>query len=357
MRFPMHIMTDMLKWQAKNWWRGERRYPYVLMLEPLHTCNLACLGCSPERYSGDLKDRLSLAQCIKRSMKPAPRWSRSAAASRRSIRSWPSSSMRIIARQRHIYLCTNGILLERFYAKGRPHKRLSINVHLDGMRETHDMVVDRAGVFDKAIEMIREGKRLGYAVCTNTTVYRETSMEEIEDMCSLLDRPRHRRHPALPRLPLREAGRRSLHVSRRDPPQVPPRPRAGQALPDLVDADVPAVRRRSARLSVHALGQPDPHAEGLERAPATSSRAATIGPGRSSGAAWIGTTGSRAATRAARTASCTPASNRRSCASSARARATCWRWRAGICRPRRVRPASHRGAARWFRRSPSSTGR
>ena len=64
MRFPVHIMTDMLRWKLRNWARGNRRYPYVLMLEPLHTCNLACLGCSPERYSGDLKDRLSLEQCL-----------------------------------------------------------------------------------------------------------------------------------------------------------------------------------------------------------------------------------------------------------------------------------------------------
>ena len=78
------------------------------------------------------------------------------------------------------------ILLDRFFKKGTPHKRLTINVHLDGMRETHDRVVDRPGTFDRAIEMIREGKRLGYSMCTNTTVYRETSMEEIESMCRLL---------------------------------------------------------------------------------------------------------------------------------------------------------------------------
>jgi hopanoid biosynthesis associated radical SAM protein HpnH len=92
----------------------------------------------------------------------------------------------IIARKKHVIMCTNAILLDRFYRKARPHKRLSINVHLDGMRKTHDFVVDRAGVFDKAVEMIREGKRLGYYVCTNTTVYRETAVDEIEEMCAFL---------------------------------------------------------------------------------------------------------------------------------------------------------------------------
>ena len=67
-----------------------------------------------------------------------------------------------------------------------PHKRLTINVHLDGMRETHDKVCAREGVFDKAIEMIREAKRRGYHVTTNTTVFKETSIEEIEELCELV---------------------------------------------------------------------------------------------------------------------------------------------------------------------------
>jgi sulfatase maturation enzyme AslB (radical SAM superfamily) len=49
----------------------------------------------------------------------------------------------VIERKKHAIMCTNALLLDRFYKKGRPHKRLTINVHLDGMRETHDRVVDR----------------------------------------------------------------------------------------------------------------------------------------------------------------------------------------------------------------------
>ena len=67
-----------------------------------------------------------------------------------------------------------------------PRKRLTINVHLDGMRETHDKVCAREGVFDKAIEMIAAAKRRGYHVTTNTTVFKETSVEEIEELCALV---------------------------------------------------------------------------------------------------------------------------------------------------------------------------
>lgn len=187
MRFPAHITTDMLKWQAKNWLKGNKRFPVVLMLEPLHTCNLACLGCSPERYNGDLKDRLSLDECL-RAVDDSGAPVVSICGGEPTI--YPELTALIagiIERKRHIYLCTNGLLLDRFFKKNTPHERLSINVHLDGLAQTHDLIVDRAGVFDKAIEMIKLGKSLGYRVCTNTTVYRETAMEEIEGMLELLD--------------------------------------------------------------------------------------------------------------------------------------------------------------------------
>ena len=92
-----------------------------------------------------------------------------------------------IRRRRHIYLCTNALLLDqKVFGVIPPHKRLSINVHLDGLKATHDYVCDRDGVYDKAIEMIRESKRLGYHTITNTTVFKETKIEEIEELCSFL---------------------------------------------------------------------------------------------------------------------------------------------------------------------------
>src|SRR5262249_38737159 len=152
----------------------------------LHTCNLACVGCSPERYSGDLKDRLPLSQCFD-AVETCGAPVVSVCGGEPTV--YPEIVELvdgIIARKKHVIMCTNAILLDRFYRKATPHRRLSINVHLDGLRETHDFVVQRKGTFDKAIEMIREGKRLGYYVCTNTTVYREHDVDEIAQMCALL---------------------------------------------------------------------------------------------------------------------------------------------------------------------------
>ena len=157
MRFPLHVATDMMRWQLKNWWVGNKRVPLVLMLEPLHTCNLACVGCSPERYSGDLRDRLPLSKCFE-AVDTCGTPMVSVCGGEPTV--YPEIVELVeglIARRRHVILCTNAILLDRFYRKARPHKRIAVNVHLDGMRETHDFVVDRPGIFDRAIELDVDG--------------------------------------------------------------------------------------------------------------------------------------------------------------------------------------------------------
>jgi len=187
MRFPLHITTDMIAHQVRQGLKGHKRYPFVLMLEPLYTCNLACLGCSLERHTGKLEDRLTLEQCLKavdQSGAPAV----SICGGEPTIYPELKELMEgIVARRRHIYLCTNALLLDRtVYGKIAPHTRITINVHLDGMKKTHDHVCARDGVFEKALEMIKEGKRLGYHMITNTTIFKETDINEVEDLCRLL---------------------------------------------------------------------------------------------------------------------------------------------------------------------------
>ncbi|HXN34048.1 MAG TPA: adenosyl-hopene transferase HpnH [Polyangiaceae bacterium] len=187
MRFPLHITTDMVGYQLKQKLQGHDRFPFVLMLEPLYTCNLACIGCSTERHTGKLADRLPVETCLK-AVEDCGAPSVSICGGEPTL--YPELAelvAGIIARKRHIYLCTNGLVLDtKVFDRVPPHKRLTINVHLDGMRETHDHVCARAGVFDTAIQMIRQAKRLGYHVTTNTTVFKETSVEEIEELCKLV---------------------------------------------------------------------------------------------------------------------------------------------------------------------------
>ena len=92
-----------------------------------------------------------------------------------------------------------------------------INVHLDGMRETHDYVCAREGVFDKAIEMIEEGVTLGHHMMANTTVFKETTIDEVEELCALLTELGCRGDARLARLPLRVGRRRHLPDEVGDP--------------------------------------------------------------------------------------------------------------------------------------------
>ena len=187
MRFPLHITTDTIKHQVRHGLKGNKRHPFVLMLEPLYTCNLACIGCAIERHTGKLKDRLPVETCLQAVEDSGAPIVSICGGEPTVYPELPELINGIIDRKRHIYLCTNALLMDKnVFGKISPNKRLTVNVHLDGMRETHDYVCAKEGVFDKAVEMIEEGLRLGYHVITNTTVYKETKIDELEELCEFL---------------------------------------------------------------------------------------------------------------------------------------------------------------------------
>lgn len=186
-RFPLHVVTDMAWYQLRQRARGRRRFPFVLMLEPLYSCNLACVGCSTERHTGKLADRLPLETCLKAADACGAPTVSICGGEPTLYPELPDLVAALVARRRHVYLCTNALLLDgKVFGVVAPHTRLTINVHLDGMRETHDRVCAREGVFDRAVAMIREAKRRGYHVVTNTTVFKDTDIDEVESLCQFL---------------------------------------------------------------------------------------------------------------------------------------------------------------------------
>src|SRR5215468_10486178 len=112
MRFPMHITTDAIAHQVRNGLKGNKRYPMVLMLEPLYTCNLACLGCALERHTGKLSDRLSLDACFQ-AVADAQAPVVSICGGEPTLYPELGELVRgLIARRKHIYLCTNALVLD-----------------------------------------------------------------------------------------------------------------------------------------------------------------------------------------------------------------------------------------------------
>ena len=180
MRFPFSLTRSLAGYLLRKRFSGETRFPLVLMLEPLHACNLSCRGCGRIReYAHRARERLTLAECLASADEcGAPVVSVCGGEPLLYAEIGPLVA-ELIARGKHVYLCTNGLLLQQKLALFRPSSRLFINVHLDGMAETHDRLVEREGAFAQAVAGLQAANRAGFQVCTNTTIYKETDLHEI----------------------------------------------------------------------------------------------------------------------------------------------------------------------------------
>ena len=159
---------------------GQKRFPLVLMLEPLHACNLSCVGCGRIReYADTIHSRLSIDQCLAVVGECGAPIVSICGGEPLIYPNVEQLVEKILNRRKHIYLCTNGLLLEKRLHGLRPDKRLFINVHIDGMEEPHDRLVQREGVFAAAIRGVVAAKAAGFRVCTNTTIYQNTDMYEV----------------------------------------------------------------------------------------------------------------------------------------------------------------------------------
>lgn len=187
MRFPLSLTTSMVGYMARKTIAREKRFPLVLMLEPLHACNLTCTGCGRIReYSATIKDKLTVAECLQ-SVDEAGAPIVSICGGEPMIYPEIGDLVRgILSRRKHIYLCTNGMFIKKRLHEFRPTSRFFFNVHLDGLEETHDLAVERKGVFKSAVDGIVAAKRAGFLVCTNTTIYKETNLAEIDALFAYL---------------------------------------------------------------------------------------------------------------------------------------------------------------------------
>jgi hopanoid biosynthesis associated radical SAM protein HpnH len=180
MRFPFSLTRSMAGYLIRKRLAGQRRFPLVLMLEPLHACNLACAGCGRIReYADTIQSRLSIEECLAAVDECGAPVVSICGGEPLIYAGIEALVARIIGRHKHVYLCTNGTLLEQKLAGFAPSSRLFVNVHLDGMEATHDRAAGREDVFVRATAGIRAAKAAGFTVCTNTTVYKTTDMHEI----------------------------------------------------------------------------------------------------------------------------------------------------------------------------------
>ncbi len=187
MRFPLSLTASLTRYIGSKRLRGEEKFPLVMMLEPLHACNLTCTGCGRIReYKSTIDQLLTVEQCIA-AMEDCGAPIVSICGGEPMI--YPEIGRlvsEILKRKRHIYLCTNGMFIRKRLHELKPSSRLFLNVHLDGLEKTHDLCVEREGVFREAIEGIKAAKAAGFLVCSNTTIYKETDLAEIAELFEFL---------------------------------------------------------------------------------------------------------------------------------------------------------------------------
>ena len=165
----------------------KKRFPMVLMLEPLHACNLTCTGCGRIReYESTITERVPLEECFAAVEECGAPMVSICGGEPMMYPQIGQLVAGILDRDRFIYLCTNGMFIRKRLHEFKPDKRFFFNVHLDGMEKTHDLCVERDGVFKEAIEGIKAAKAAGFMIATNTTVYTETSMAEVEELFEFL---------------------------------------------------------------------------------------------------------------------------------------------------------------------------
>ncbi len=187
MRVPLRLMVDLARYMTRKKRSGEQYFPLVLMLEPLHACNLACIGCGRiVEYKDTIRDQMPLEEALASADEAGAPIVSICGGEPLMYKHIVPLTKGLIERKRHVQICTNALLLERFVKQVEPSVYLSFNVHIDGMRETHDRVVDRDGVFDTCVRMIKMLKAKGYRVQTNSTIFRETSADEIEELIKML---------------------------------------------------------------------------------------------------------------------------------------------------------------------------
>jgi hopanoid biosynthesis associated radical SAM protein HpnH len=159
---------------------GRKRYPLVLMLEPLFRCNLACAGCGKIDYPDKiLNQRLSVNECLEAVDECGAPIVSIAGGEPLLHKELPQVVKEIIARRKFVYLCTNALLMEKKLRQYEPSRFFIWSVHLDGDKDMHDRSVCQDGVYDRAAQAIKTAKDRGFRVNINCTLFNNSSAEKV----------------------------------------------------------------------------------------------------------------------------------------------------------------------------------
>lgn len=217
MRFPPSLSLSLGSYIFRKRLAGQSKFPLVLMLEPLHTCNLSCAGCGRIReYADSLDKSMSLAECLDAADECGAPLVSICGGEPLIYPHIGELVSGLIGQGRHVYLCTNGLALRHQLKLFTPSSRLMFNVHLDGQEATHDAIVGLKGAFASALEGIAEAKTEGFLVSTNTTIYKQTDLNDVEGLLAKLSKLHVDSHMISPGYDYESVGNEEFFLTRED---------------------------------------------------------------------------------------------------------------------------------------------
>ncbi|GAB6141949.1 adenosyl-hopene transferase HpnH [Methylosoma difficile] len=182
MAVPLRQQITVGTYLIKQKLKGVKKYPLVLMLEPLFRCNLACAGCGKIDYPEDILDkRLSFEECMQAVDECNAPMVSIPGGEPLIHKEMPQIVAGIIARKKYVYLCTNALLLKKRIDDYTPSPYLTFSIHLDGMQERHDTSVCQEGVFERAVEAIKLALGKGFRVTINCTLFQGENAQEVAE--------------------------------------------------------------------------------------------------------------------------------------------------------------------------------
>jgi hopanoid biosynthesis associated radical SAM protein HpnH len=165
---------------ARKRFSGQKRYPLVLMLEPLFRCNLACAGCGKIDYPDEiLNQRISVADALQAVDECGAPVVSIAGGEPLLHKELPEIVKGIVAQRKFVYLCTNALLMEKRMKDYEPSPFFVWSVHLDGDKQDHDKSVCQEGTYDRAVAAIKEAKRRGFRCNINCTLFNNADPERM----------------------------------------------------------------------------------------------------------------------------------------------------------------------------------
>ncbi len=188
MPIPLRQNMKVAGYLARQRLSRREKFPLIVELEPLFACNLSCPGCGKIQYPTEvLRKRLTVAEAVGAIEESGAPMVSIAGGEPLLHPQIDEIVAELISRKRFVYLCTNAVLLKRKMDRFSPSPYFSWVVHLDGLKERHDIAVDRTGVFDTAVEAIRLAKERGFRVTTNSTFFTTDSPKTISSVLDFLN--------------------------------------------------------------------------------------------------------------------------------------------------------------------------